>query len=151
MTLTERQAAYRLLGIPYGSDAQTVRKAWRALVRTYHPDLAKSDPAAANRKLVEINAAFDLISRSQPKQNKPRQKTAPRRQKTAQPMQRKTRAPLHVSSSGTAQATVGHPSLYVKRVAQPNWAAEATAYRGFGANRPYLGSTHQTAKQKVYA
>lgn len=54
--------AFKLLGIKPGSDAATVRKAWRALVRTYHPDLAKTDPVAANARLAEINSAFDLLT-----------------------------------------------------------------------------------------
>lgn len=55
------ERAFQLLGIPPSSDAVLVRKAWRALVRSYHPDMAKEDPEAANRRLAEINAAFDAV------------------------------------------------------------------------------------------
>lgn len=55
-------AAFGILGIPPDSTEADIRRAWRALVRTYHPDLAKTDPDAANRKLAEINAAVDAIS-----------------------------------------------------------------------------------------
>lgn len=60
--MTQLQAAFDLLGVPPGSDAATVKAAWRALVRSYHPDMAKTDPKQANRRLAEINAAFDAVS-----------------------------------------------------------------------------------------
>ena len=62
--MTHLQAAFDLLGVPPGSDAATVKAAWRALVRSYHPDMAKTDPQQANRRLAEINAAFDAVSAS---------------------------------------------------------------------------------------
>lgn len=61
MTDTVRTCPWTLLGVSPEDDAATIRSAWRALVRSYHPDLAKSDRVAANRKLAEINAAFDAI------------------------------------------------------------------------------------------
>lgn len=36
---------YAQLEIPYGSDLQTVKKAWRKLIRKYHPDLHANEPA----------------------------------------------------------------------------------------------------------
>lgn len=55
-------SAFEILGIsPHSSDAE-IRSAWRALVRTYHPDMAKSDPEEANRRMAEINAAVDAIA-----------------------------------------------------------------------------------------
>mgnify|MGYP001555350833 CR=1 FL=1 len=53
--------AFDILGISPDSDDATIRTAWRALVRTYHPDMAKSDPVAANKRLAEINAAHDAV------------------------------------------------------------------------------------------
>ncbi len=55
------KAAFDLLGIEPSTDEKAVRHAWRALVRSYHPDMAKSDPEGANRRLAEINAAFDAV------------------------------------------------------------------------------------------
>ncbi|MEM7670708.1 MAG: J domain-containing protein [Pseudomonadota bacterium] len=54
--------AFRLLGVSPDADAVTIRKAWRALVREYHPDQFRGDKEAANRRLAEINAAFDVAS-----------------------------------------------------------------------------------------
>lgn len=62
--MTQLQAAFDLLGVPPGSDAATVKQAWRTLVRSYHPDMAKTDRQQANRRLAEINAAFDVVSAS---------------------------------------------------------------------------------------
>lgn len=56
------KVAFDLLGIEPSTDEKIVRQAWRALVRTYHPDMAKTDPAGANKRLAEINAAFDAVS-----------------------------------------------------------------------------------------
>ncbi len=56
------KVAFDLLGIEPSTDEKIVRQAWRALVRTYHPDMAKKDPAGANKRLAEINAAFDAVS-----------------------------------------------------------------------------------------
>lgn len=55
------ETAFDILGIPEDSDPKTVMAAWRALVRSYHPSIAKTDPQGANRKLAEINAAFDAV------------------------------------------------------------------------------------------
>ncbi|WP_298919022.1 J domain-containing protein [uncultured Roseobacter sp.] len=60
--MNELLNAFEILGVAPGSDDETIRRAWRALVRTYHPDMAKADPKGANRRLAEINAAWDLVS-----------------------------------------------------------------------------------------
>lgn len=62
MSLHDQKAAFDLLGLPITADEPTIRKAWRKLVRTYHPDHARDDPDAANKRLADINAAFDLLS-----------------------------------------------------------------------------------------
>ena len=35
---------YANLEIPYGSDSQTVRTAWKQMMKRYHPDLHGTDP-----------------------------------------------------------------------------------------------------------
>lgn len=53
--------AYKILGVtPLDSDA-TIRKAWIGLVRAYHPDAYRGDSEAANARLAEINAAYDVV------------------------------------------------------------------------------------------
>lgn len=73
MRPTQTLRAFNLLGIAPTEDQAEIRRAWRASVRTYHPDLAKEDRAAANRRLAEINEAFDLLiaASSERKRRKP--------------------------------------------------------------------------------
>ena len=55
---------WKVLGIKQGASAEEVKKAYRDLVKKYHPDRFQ-DPAAkemANEKLTEINQAYDTIS-----------------------------------------------------------------------------------------
>ncbi|MFQ5582996.1 MAG: DnaJ family molecular chaperone [Calditrichia bacterium] len=52
------------LEIPYGSDLETAKKAWKSLVKKYHPDLHSSDPLkqkTANELVQGINKAFEEI------------------------------------------------------------------------------------------
>lgn len=58
--------AFESLGVSPDADAATIRKAWRALVRAYHPDQVRGDKIEANRRLAELNAAFDLVSAWEP-------------------------------------------------------------------------------------
>ncbi|MEM6587889.1 MAG: J domain-containing protein [Pseudomonadota bacterium] len=53
--------ALRILGVSLNDDAETIRKAWRALVRTYRPDTARRDPLLASKKLADINTAFEAV------------------------------------------------------------------------------------------
>ncbi len=51
---------YKTLGLSYGADDETVKKAYRTLAKKYHPDLNPGDAGAAKR-MSEINAAYDMI------------------------------------------------------------------------------------------
>ena len=62
MTDNDRTCPWKLLGVSPWDSPAVIRQAWRALVRSYHPDLAGTDREAANRKLAEINAAFDAVT-----------------------------------------------------------------------------------------
>lgn len=59
---SQRVAAYRLLGIPLGSDRTAVVRAYRRLARTVHPDVS-TDPRAADR-FAELTEAYRVASRS---------------------------------------------------------------------------------------
>ncbi|MEM9433303.1 MAG: J domain-containing protein [Pseudomonadota bacterium] len=58
----EIRHAFECLGVSPGADSKTIRTAWRAMVRAYHPDQVKGNKAEANRRLAEMNAAYDLVS-----------------------------------------------------------------------------------------
>lgn len=51
---------YKILGIPKGAKTEEVKKAYRKLARTYHPDLNKG--ADAERRFKEINEAHEVLS-----------------------------------------------------------------------------------------
>lgn len=54
---------YEVLGVPDNSDEETVKKAYRELVKKYHPDKYVNNPLAdlATEKLKEVNKAYDMI------------------------------------------------------------------------------------------
>ncbi len=56
---------YEVLGVDPGADEETVKKAYRALVRKYHPDKYVDNPLAdlAAEKMKEINKAYDMITK----------------------------------------------------------------------------------------
>ena len=51
---------YEILGVDKTADADTIKKAYRKLVRKYHPDVSK-EPDAAERT-AEINTAYETLS-----------------------------------------------------------------------------------------
>ena len=59
--------AYKLLGVSESDDMSVIKKAYRKLVRQYHPDIIKSqgkDEAymqKATAKTQEINQAYEMI------------------------------------------------------------------------------------------
>lgn len=55
---------YEVLGIPENADEATIKKAYRELVKKYHPDNYKDNPLAdlAEEKLQEINEAYDILT-----------------------------------------------------------------------------------------
>jgi curved DNA-binding protein len=51
---------YKSLGVPRTASADEIRKAFRALARKYHPDVAK-DKATAESRFKEINEAYEVL------------------------------------------------------------------------------------------
>ncbi len=51
---------YSVLGVSRDASDDEIKKAYRSLVKKYHPDLHPNDEAAA-KKMSEINAAYDMI------------------------------------------------------------------------------------------
>lgn len=54
---------YKILGIKQGADEETIKKAYRELVKKYHPDQYANNPLSelASEKLKEINEAYDML------------------------------------------------------------------------------------------
>ena len=55
---------YEVLGVNPNDDEETIKKAYRTLVKKYHPDRYVNSPMAdmATEKLKEINEAYDMIT-----------------------------------------------------------------------------------------
>ena len=55
---------YSNLEVPYGSNLATVRKAWKRLLRKYHPDLHSKDPEKrkiADELALRLNGAYERL------------------------------------------------------------------------------------------
>ena len=58
---------YANLEIPYGSDLETARRAWRSLMKKYHPDLHSQNlqkREVANELTAELTKAYQEIERA---------------------------------------------------------------------------------------
>lgn len=58
---------YANLEVPYGSDLETVERAWKRLLRRYHPDVHATDPErqkVADDLVKELNRAYDHLRRT---------------------------------------------------------------------------------------
>ena len=56
---------YHTLGIPIDATTERVKEAYRALVKTFHPDLFPSESEAqaeAGRRIREVNIAYAVLS-----------------------------------------------------------------------------------------
>ncbi len=66
---------YEILGIKEGASSEEIRKAYRELVRKYHPDQYANNPLSdlAQEKMKEINQAYDTLIKNKSGNYKDRQ------------------------------------------------------------------------------
>lgn len=57
---------YEVLGVSEGADEETIKKAYKELVKKYHPDKYVNNPLAdlAAEKMTEINKAYDMLTKN---------------------------------------------------------------------------------------
>lgn len=57
---------YEVLGVPENADQETIKRAYKELVKKYHPDKYVNNPLAdlASEKLKEINKAYDMLTKN---------------------------------------------------------------------------------------
>lgn len=53
---------YRILGVLDDAEDIIIRAAYKALAQRYHPDKWKGDPQEANKRMSDINEAYDVLS-----------------------------------------------------------------------------------------
>ncbi|MBP0481010.1 J domain-containing protein [Sagittula salina] len=69
---TTQQTPFQILGVTACDDHATIRAAWKRLVKLCHPDRCPADAARLNRKLAELNAAYDKLKNHVPVRARPR-------------------------------------------------------------------------------
>ena len=54
---------YEVLGVPEGASEEEIKRAYKELVKKYHPDKYQDNPLSdlAEEKLQEINEAYDML------------------------------------------------------------------------------------------
>lgn len=143
MLTAEQKAAFKLLGVRPTDDPATIRRAWRALVRTYHPDQFRGDKAGANARLAELNAAYDVVEAFQPP--KTVKTSANARKPSERKAKPKARAHSHQKTGAPKPGAQSKPKAQERRTA-PKQAPQApapirmgsaarTAHFGFSAAR----------------
>lgn len=56
---------YKLLNIPTSANEKEIKKAYRNLAKKYHPDMYQGDKSVAEKKMQQINEAYDTLSNAQ--------------------------------------------------------------------------------------
>jgi curved DNA-binding protein CbpA len=107
---------YEVLDLPPDADEQSVKSAYRALARRFHPDLNGGDPASADR-LAEINDAYATLGNSEARA------AYDRRMAQRRAAARRRYAILGAISLATFAVTAGAVSVAVRQ----HLAASATA------------------------
>lgn len=74
VSATDRTDYYEVLGVSKDATQDEIRKVYRDLARKYHPDKTGGD-AAAEKKLKEINAAYDVLKRPEKRKEYDRQRS----------------------------------------------------------------------------
>ena len=154
--MNQLRHAYDILGIPPGATPAELRRAYRDLVRVWHPDRFGDDPRLqqkAQERLKEINEAYRLIKAAQADVRPPRLHPAspvppgpaakPRTAEAAAPRPR---------PAVSAQPAVQHRQLTTFLSFWPNVllliflvAAARLAYLRYGVSAPALGYLLQMA------
>lgn len=67
------KSPYEVLGVRYGASQEEIKRAYRTLVKKYHPDNYSNHPLEdlAKEKMQEINSAYDQLTNPNAHQGRP--------------------------------------------------------------------------------
>jgi len=60
--MTAKADHYRVLQVTRDADPEVIERAYKALARKHHPDLAEANRAQATRRMQEVNEAYRVLS-----------------------------------------------------------------------------------------
>ena len=55
---------YALLGVPFGASIEVCRATYKSLVKIYHPDIFVGDKKFAEKRMAELNSAYEFLDDS---------------------------------------------------------------------------------------
>lgn len=124
------QCAFAMLGVSPDDDAATIRRAWRHLVRCYHPDSVRGDKQAANARLAALNAAYDVVLgvQADDARQKPGSRTGRRRQRSQSAAEPSGRPSMDANEEPSRGATAVFPTI---ARAEPKSIGSVTAPAGY--------------------
>jgi len=62
---SKKRDYYKILGVPRDADERTIKKAYRKKAMAYHPDKFEGPAEEAEKKMAEINAAYEVLSNAE--------------------------------------------------------------------------------------
>lgn len=129
MLTAEQKTAFDLLGVSPTDSPADIRKAWRALVRTYHPDQYRGDKAGANARLAELNAAYDVVEAFRPEDAKAAAHAAARRADDIRKAEARRRADASRRAAEARRASAARKAEEDRRQREREAATAARAAR----------------------
>ena len=98
---------YAVLGVSSSASAEQITETYRALAQIYHPDRYATAPprvrAEAEKRMQALNAAYDVVRRSEPGNAGQAQRPRPQRraEQPAEPVSREPEQPVVLYVDGT--------------------------------------------------
>ena len=117
---------YETLGVSKNASADEIKKAYRTLVKKYHPDLHPGDTAAAE-KFKEINEANEVLSDPKKRQN----------YDTAPAAKQSRMLSAFLESCGVKEPAANHVELALSLTRSDNPSAKASFPGGVTVSRQY--------------
>lgn len=66
--MASRKDYYKILGVPRDASDKEIKRAYRKMAIEFHPDKWQGDKAEGEKKMAEINQAYEVLSNSELRQ-----------------------------------------------------------------------------------